>query len=212
MRTTVLLVVAALLALSPAAGAFETIPSGHWAAEAVEELHAEGVLIGYPDGTFRGANPATRYELAIALKRLENVVRGLAASGRGAVTNEGTPGTGTLQAEVANLRALVNSLAEELRGSDARLDKEFSDLADTVHALDQTVKADKARVDELEKLVEELKTRLAALDGSTGLKSRLDQLAEENSKLKAELAEQKASIQRMYWLIGAAAVLGIAVK
>ena len=44
--------------------AFPDIPTGHWAKEAVETLHANDVLDGYPDGEFKGDKQLTRYEYA----------------------------------------------------------------------------------------------------------------------------------------------------
>ncbi|GBD40673.1 S-layer protein SlpA [bacterium HR39] len=49
---------------------YSDVPSGHWAAEAVSKLAEIGVLTGYPDGSFRGESPASRYELAMAVYRL----------------------------------------------------------------------------------------------------------------------------------------------
>jgi len=46
------------------------LPKGHWAYDAVMYLLERGYLVGYPDGTFRGDQPLTRYELALALYRL----------------------------------------------------------------------------------------------------------------------------------------------
>ncbi len=46
------------------------VPSGRLFSDAVAELFAIGVLEGYPDGTFRGDQPITRYEAAVALWRL----------------------------------------------------------------------------------------------------------------------------------------------
>jgi uncharacterized protein YukE len=46
----------------------QDIPPGHWAYDAVQSLIRQGILKGYPDGSFRGAVPATRYEFAIALR------------------------------------------------------------------------------------------------------------------------------------------------
>lgn len=67
-------VLAALsLALSAAQGqatGYRDVPPGHWAAEAVEVLSKIGVITGFPDGTFRGNDPATRYQVALALHRL----------------------------------------------------------------------------------------------------------------------------------------------
>ncbi|HHW13869.1 MAG TPA: S-layer homology domain-containing protein, partial [Firmicutes bacterium] len=59
-----------------AEGAFSDAPAAdHWASGAVEELGRQGILIGYPDGTFRGDRAATRYELAMALSRLFALVK-----------------------------------------------------------------------------------------------------------------------------------------
>lgn len=43
-----------------------------WAQEAVDQVIAEGVMTGYPDGTFRGAQPITRQEIAMVAARILN--------------------------------------------------------------------------------------------------------------------------------------------
>lgn len=43
---------------------FKDVPHDHWAAEAVETLHANDVVHGYPDGEFKGDKNMTRYEYA----------------------------------------------------------------------------------------------------------------------------------------------------
>lgn len=48
--------------LSPEA--FTDVPAGHWAYSALEVLSKDGVLEGYPDGSFRGDTTMTRYEMA----------------------------------------------------------------------------------------------------------------------------------------------------
>lgn len=47
-----------------AANPFADVPRDHWAYDAVAELADEGVVEGYGDGTYRGANEITRYEMA----------------------------------------------------------------------------------------------------------------------------------------------------
>src|SRR5689334_9715963 len=42
----------------------------HWAYEAVDNLQKKGILIGYPDGYYRGKRTLTRFELAVAIDRL----------------------------------------------------------------------------------------------------------------------------------------------
>jgi len=41
----------------------------HWAYDAVSKLAADGIVIGYPDGTFQGTKPITRYEMAMVVAR-----------------------------------------------------------------------------------------------------------------------------------------------
>ena len=50
--------------LSPKRASFPDIPNDHWAKEAVETLHGNDVLDGYPDGEFKGDKQLTRYEYA----------------------------------------------------------------------------------------------------------------------------------------------------
>lgn len=47
-----------------AANPFCDVPAGHWAYDAVNKLAAEGVVEGYPDGTYGGDRLMTRYEMA----------------------------------------------------------------------------------------------------------------------------------------------------
>ena len=52
-----------------AANPFMDVPAGHWAYDAVAQLAASGVVSGYPDGAFKGGQPATRYEMASVVAR-----------------------------------------------------------------------------------------------------------------------------------------------
>jgi len=52
-----------------ASGSFIDVAVDHWAYEGVRILAEKGIIIGYPDGTFRGHQPLTRYEMATALDR-----------------------------------------------------------------------------------------------------------------------------------------------
>ena len=50
--------------LLPKRASFPDVPKDHWAKEAVEILHGNDVLDGYPDGEFKGDMQLTRYEYA----------------------------------------------------------------------------------------------------------------------------------------------------
>ncbi|MDR1731514.1 MAG: S-layer homology domain-containing protein [Synergistaceae bacterium] len=72
---------------SPAAtNPFIDVPSGHWAYDAIGTLAARGILSGYPDGTYRGKQPTTRYEMASAIARALAVVDMTKASRQDAET------------------------------------------------------------------------------------------------------------------------------
>lgn len=67
-----LLAVAVLVAFAApafAANPFVDVPMNHWAYDALSQLAAKGIIQGYPDGSFKGNQPMTRYEMATAVAR-----------------------------------------------------------------------------------------------------------------------------------------------
>ncbi len=52
-----------------AANPFVDVPMNHWAYDAVSHLAAKGIIQGYPDGTYRGNQPMTRYEMSMLVAR-----------------------------------------------------------------------------------------------------------------------------------------------
>ncbi len=58
------------LAVPVFANPFTDVPANHWAYSAVNKLVASGIAEGYPDGSFRGKNNLTRYEIAIVVSRI----------------------------------------------------------------------------------------------------------------------------------------------
>lgn len=63
------LVIVAIAVPALAANPFMDVPANHWAYDAVAQLASRGILSGFPDGSYKGAQPATRYEMASALAR-----------------------------------------------------------------------------------------------------------------------------------------------
>jgi len=49
---------------------FRDLPASHWAAPEVAEAVQKGYIVGYPDGTFRPDQPATREEFAYLVYRM----------------------------------------------------------------------------------------------------------------------------------------------
>ena len=98
MRTAILATIAlAMLLVRPAVcdEGFRDVPKDHWAAEFVQVVKADGVMKGYPDATFKGDKPVTRYELAVALERMitfiEQGLKPEVESAKSKVESQGAP-------------------------------------------------------------------------------------------------------------------------
>src|SRR5437016_10762653 len=55
---------------------FPDVQESHWAYKDLLRMKQEGLLVGYPDGLFRGGRPASRYELAVAIAAVWNNLKG----------------------------------------------------------------------------------------------------------------------------------------
>ncbi len=51
------------------------VPAGHWASAAIQVAANCGIIRGFPDGTFRGNEPVSRYQAAAIIARLLDAVR-----------------------------------------------------------------------------------------------------------------------------------------
>ncbi|MCE5200299.1 MAG: S-layer homology domain-containing protein [Armatimonadota bacterium] len=132
-----LLVMAVLLCAAPVfaqQGPFTDVPPDHWAYDAVRVLARDGIVLGYPDGTFGGKRAITRYEFAAAIARLLQYIPGL-------IPAPGQQPTGYVTQEQ------LNQAISELR-------KEIPSTANL---------ATKADVDALRRLIDEFRDELAAL-------------------------------------------------
>lgn len=76
MKKTLLLAMTIAMGITAsayAANPFSDVPAGHWAYDALNKLAAEGVVEGYPGGTYGGDRLMTRYEMAqIVAKAMAN--------------------------------------------------------------------------------------------------------------------------------------------
>ncbi|MEN6400452.1 MAG: S-layer homology domain-containing protein [Armatimonadia bacterium] len=151
----------------------ETVPFEHWAYDACQQLSGYGIIIGYPDGTWRGDRPLTRYEFAMAVTRLLDLFRndvkgelgdtgapGIAgppgppgppgAPGKpGARGPKGEPGPpGEPGLNETEIQQLVNRLAGEFKNEMAVISNELEDLPRQVEAVDLRVDALEAKKDD----------------------------------------------------------------
>jgi len=124
----------AVLSLSVASAVkFKDVPPGHWAEEAVYKLAEEGIILGFPDGTYRGNEYLTRYQAALLIYRLLERLRA-------------DLGAGADQETLAALRNAVQELAAELASLSVR-----------VAALEDNA-ATKSDIAKLQECIDNLKT------------------------------------------------------
>ena len=143
-----------LLALGVASGApqakaqaapFLDTPTNHWAYEAVQNLAKRGIVIGYPDGTYGGKRPMTRYEFAVAINRMLLTLDEIRAA-----QQNGTPpppaAQGLTQDELNQVQALIDKFRPELDTIQTNL-KQAQDDIDALRAdvLDAKALANKAQ-------------------------------------------------------------------
>ncbi len=138
---------------------FPDVPENHWAYEALANMKKNGLLVGYPDGLFRGPRPATRYEMAVAIhatyQYLKNITDNLAAEiaklGKDGYDHKGLEDAlKALQADVAAMKGWGDDIAN-LKKMAATFEKELASLGVDVEAMKKDLKDLNDRVTKLEK-------------------------------------------------------------
>ena len=90
---------------------FSDVPGNSWAYDAVKQLVSDNIIEGYPDHTFKGTRPLTRYEMAVVIERAETAIR-LKLAGGNAVSRADLEAVQKLQAEFSKeLAALQKDVA-----------------------------------------------------------------------------------------------------
>ena len=132
-----ILAIAAVAALTAgvsayAANPFSDVSTDDWAYQAVSDLSDQGVVEGYPDGTFKGERNITRYELAQIIARLMAKEDQLNAEQRATLDKL----AGEYADELANLGVRVSNLEKKVGNiywsGDARMQYQRNSDADNV--------------------------------------------------------------------------------
>ena len=104
-----------IFAVPAFAGPFTDVPTDHWAYEAIDKLQSEGFIEGYPDGTFKGKQSFTRYEMAMVIARMWDRLESM--------TSSPTPMMGDFctEADLEEYKDLIDNLMSEFEGEIARI-------------------------------------------------------------------------------------------
>ncbi|AFH39836.1 S-layer homology domain-containing protein [Thermus thermophilus] len=161
---------------------FSDVPAGHWAKEAVEALAAKGIILGFPDGTFRGNENLTRYQAALLIYRLLQQIEE-------ELKTQGTSPT---------MEALAPEDLEALKNAVQELAAELASLGVRVSALEDSA-ATKEDIARLEAMIAELKAQPMPEPGmdQAALKDLMDRVEAASIAADTALAQAQQLAERL---------------
>jgi len=160
---------------------FPDVPAGSYAEEAVARLADLGIVIGFPDGTFRGNEAFTRYQAALVVTRLLDVVEGEMLTD-------------------ADLDTVRNAL-QELASDVAANEQAISDLQTAIAGAGD---ADVAAVEELQAQLDALTVELDTLNAAQAAASGLEQQVLANTDQIGQLNDLIGILNEDLQALGAA--------
>lgn len=178
----VLLVVVLTLAALVYAQSFSDVPVNHWAYEAVTTLSKLGIISGMPDGTFQGNNPMTRYQVAVALKKLMDYLT---------QQIEKTTSAGDLQNVIKRLSTIEDLVSTAM----TKVQKNSEQIAASDQTL-QTVLAEisnlKATIVDIAQVKKDMPTMIAASENK--MMTMYNQLSAKVSAVEKSVSDLQAQI------------------
>lgn len=167
---------------------FPDVPWDHWAYDAVATLAEKGIIVGYPDGYFKGTRPLTRYEFACALRNaLERI--------KAEITPPGVD-VSALQNAINQLRSRVEALEKAGPGVP-------SDLLNRLSAVEQQLQqaATKQDLEAVRNQVAALQQRVAAIqvtpEDIQTLRRLLNEFRDELATLGVDVDEMRRDLDAL---------------
>ncbi|WP_448524017.1 S-layer homology domain-containing protein [Pseudothermotoga sp.] len=163
-----------------ASGMFPDVPEKHWAYEYVKHLKDKGIVIGYPDGTFKGDRNITRYEEATMISRLIGLIE-----------------TEIVGPYISDVLKVLDAISVKLGSTIQRVDeleKKVGELAAStkVEELAKSLESLKQTVNIHDKDVIKLYEAIANLQ-----KKHEEDLAKLSSALESKLADHAAAFEEV---------------
>jgi len=140
-----LLLTAVAFAPALAQQPFSDVPTNHWAYNAVNDLAEQGLLEGYPDGTFKGKQALTRYEFAQAIARMMDRLEQMKGI-QGPPGPPGPPGTGGGAGLTPEQQAMLDKLAKEFGPELQALRSDLNALTKRVEDLEAAPKPEMPKI------------------------------------------------------------------
>jgi hypothetical protein len=120
------------------AGPLSDVPLNSWAYDAVDQLAKDGIIKGYPDGTYKGNRPMTRYEVAVLAYRAVDMLEAQITANK-----PGAPPVSKADLDAAN--KLIAAFGNELKAVERHVDA----LQQEADATQQQVKGQAGQIQAL---------------------------------------------------------------
>ena len=124
---------------------YSDVPTNHWAYKAVEDLTQKGLIVGFPNGTFKGNKPLTRYSFAVVVSRMLERYAELTENGNF-----------VSQKDLKTLEDLVSEFVTEIES----ISEDIKTLKSDVSDIKTDVKKNKTDISELKEKSNEIDSRL----------------------------------------------------
>jgi S-layer homology domain len=114
------------------AGPLSDVPQNSWAYDAVDQLAKDGIIKGYPDGTFKGNRPMTRYEAAVLAYRAVDMIEAQITAGKAVEKADIDAANKLIAAYGAELKAVerhVDALQQEADSTKSEADSTATTVA-----------------------------------------------------------------------------------
>lgn len=123
---------------------YDDVPTNHWAYESVKSLTEKGLLQGFPNGTFKGDKPMTRYNFAVVIDRMLKRYNELSENG------------GINSKDMKSLEGLVSEFINELEA----ISDDVKTLKEDVKSLEKEFAKTKGEVSEIKEKNEVLEQKV----------------------------------------------------
>lgn len=167
-----------------AQSSFPDVPADSYAAEAVSQLVELGIVNGFPDGTFKGNDPFTRYQAALVVSRLLDVIEENSAAAD-ALSEEDLA---TVNNAVAELQGELTALSDRVAALESGEGEALTALTDRVAALEATPQGNLAEG------FAALEGRVAALEETPAAPADVTALQDQVTALNAQVNELRAQL------------------
>ncbi len=141
---------------------YPDVPTGHWAYDAITELTNDGIIKGYPDGTFKGNRNLTRYEFALAIRDALNTLKSRLSAVETAANKPANSPTVVTKTEIVTDPKVIAEIAK-LSTDRTKLQKLSAEFQDELAALGVDVETLKKDDADLQKRVSAIEAAQAKL-------------------------------------------------